>query len=498
MDTMKRLLVLPVVLVAMIAAAADYDFSVRRYERSAAERDIKTAMDTAQTYDAQRAIARDFQFRFPDDIGVQLRTASFLAMDNLDSARVFYRARAEREPNNEVALYLAGRLMPSPDDQRGYAQRMLAKDPDSYWGNLLLAGTYNAETDSGFQAVRAALMKAIRTNNMLPFAVERLGNILASRGDKESADAVFVKLGQMEPDRFEPVQYRVMLTGGDHQKAIRLTDEFLDKNPKNVDALYIKARSERELNDWPAHIKTMRRVVEVESTGPHAYDLACGFSLAGDKDSAYTWLNTAAELGFTDIEQYKADDDLIPLRGDPRWNDLLVKVEDGERAKVAEFMRQAAATAPQRKQSAIAERQSMDAPDFTLQDLDGKTISLSALRGKVVILDFWATWCGPCRKTMPLLDKYYTDGKPADVKIYGVNVWERGGTDKVKPFIVERGFHFPILYGTNDLASAYGVQGIPTMVVIDQQGKIAYRHVGYNPTLPEVLTWQVNELLKKN
>jgi thiol-disulfide isomerase/thioredoxin len=165
---------------------------------------------------------------------------------------------------------------------------------------------------------------------------------------------------------------------------------------------------------------------------------------------------------------------------------------------MVEIMRQAAATAPQRKQAAVAERQSGDAPDFTLLDLNGNSVSLASLRGKVVILDFWATWCGPCRKSMPLLDKFYTDNKPENVMVFGVNVWERGGkTDKVQPFVTERGFHFPILFGTNDLADAYGVQGIPTLVIIDPQGKIAYRHVGYNPTLPEVLTWQVNELLKK-
>jgi thiol-disulfide isomerase/thioredoxin len=496
---MKRFLSLPVLLAAALSlSAANLDFTVSRYQRSEADLAVETALDTAQTYDLNRAIARDYQSRYPDDMGVQLRVGSLLAMDNLDSTRAFYLARANREPDNEIALYLAGRLMNSTDEQRTYAQRILAKKPSSYWGNLLLAGTYPAETDSGFQLSQDALLKAIRADNSLPFAVERLGNLLRLRGDNSAAEAVFVKLGQMEPNRFEPVQYRIMLAGGDHRQAIRLADEFLAKNPRNVKALYVKANSQRELSDWPGHLSTMRRVVEVERTGPHAYDLACGFSLAGEKDSAYAWLFTAVELGFADPEQYKGDDDLIPLRSDPRWGELLTAVEGAERAKMAEIMRQAAATAPQRKEAALAERQGALAPDFTLKDLNGNTVSLADLRGKVVILDFWATWCGPCRKTMPLLDKFYTEMKPENVVVYGVNVWERGGkTDKVKPFIAERGFHFPVLYGTGDLADAYGVQGIPTLVMIDPQGKVAYRHVGYNPTLAEVLQWQVNELLKK-
>ena len=496
---MKRFLCIPVLLAAALSVtAANLDFNVRRYQRSEAERTLEATLDTAQTYDLHRTIARDYQARYPDDMGVQLRAGSFLAMDNVDSTRAYYRARAERQPGDEIALYLAGRLMNSADEQRTYAQRILAKNPDSYWGNLLLAGTYPAETDSGFRLSQDALLKAIRADNSLPFAVERLGNLLRLRGDNAAAATVFVKLGQMEPDRFEPVQYRIMLAGGDQRQAIRLADEFLDSHPRDVKALYVKARSQRELSDWQGHLRTMRRVVEVEPSGPHAYDLACGFSLAGETDSAYAWLFSAVDLGFCDIEQYKGDDDLIPLRSEARWEELLVAVEQGERARLAEVLRQAAATAPQRKQAALAERQGNEAPEFTLNDLNGDAVSLASLRGKVVILDFWATWCGPCRKTMPLLDKFYTEMKPENVVVYGVNVWERGGkTDKVKPFLAERGFHFPVLFGTNDLADAYGVQGIPTLVMIDPQGKVAYRHVGYNPTLPEVLAWQVNELLKK-
>jgi thiol-disulfide isomerase/thioredoxin len=496
---MRQFLCIPLlVTLALSAMAANLDFSVRRYQPSGAELALETALDTTGSYSEQRTIARDYQARYPDDMGVQLRAASFLAMDNLDSTIAYYRARAEHEPGSEIALYLAGRLMTTPVEQRSYAERILANNPDSYWGNLLLAGTYPAASDSSFRLSLDALLKAIHSDNSLPFAVELLGNLLRMRGQNEEADAVYVKLDEMEPDRFEPVEYRIMLLGGDQKKAIELTDRFLDHNPRNVNALLVKARAQRELSDWPAHIRTMQQVVEIEPTGPHAYDLACGFSLAGEMDSAFAWLFKAVDLGFTDIEQYKSDDDLIPLRSDPQWDKLLTAVEQGEQARMLEIMRQAAATAPQRKKEALAERMNSEAPGFTLADLNGDSVSLSALRGKVVILDFWATWCGPCRRAMPLLDKFYTDNRPKNVVVYGVDVFERGGKrDKVKPFVQQGGFHFPILYGTDDVAADYGVQAIPTLVMIDPQGKIAYRHLGYSPTLPEELTWQVNELLKK-
>ncbi|MFZ5434184.1 MAG: redoxin domain-containing protein [Calditrichota bacterium] len=474
------------------------DFTVKPYKPSTAVQSLEAVMDTISSYTAQLSAARDYRDRYRDDIVVQMRVASILAMDNLDSVRAYYEAWANRESNNVIPLYIAGRLMPTPEQQQDYARRILDKDPSGYWGNLLLASAATPENDPKLEIAEAALLKAIATDNSLPFAVERLGHLYRTRNETDAADAVYVKLGQMQPTEFQPVMYRIVLLGGDQNKAIRLIDEFLKKNPKNVDALYTKARAQRELLDWPGHIETMKRVVDAEPTGDHAYDLACGFSLGGEKDSAFARLFAAVDLGFTDLEQYKSDEDLIPLRDDPRWSELLVKVEQVEHERMLEFIQRMAATAPQRKQEALESRTSTPAPDFTVKDLNGKTVSLSSLRGKVVVLDFWATWCGPCRKSMPLLDKFYTDSLPSGVEVYGMNVWERGGnTDKVKPFIEQNGFHFPILMGDNDIAAAYGVQGIPTMVVIDQQGNIAYRHVGFNPTIPEVLTWQTKELLKK-
>jgi thiol-disulfide isomerase/thioredoxin len=472
------------------------DFSVRPYKPSAPTTAIESALDSADGYSAQKAVIRDYQSRYPNDMGVQLRVASFLAMDNLDSARAYYIARADKEPDNPVAQYVAGRLMASPDDQRKYADRLLNKDANSYWGNVLLAGSYTPENDPGLKQAEAALRKAIAADNSLPFAVERLGHLLKGRGEVAAADAVYVKLGEIEPDHFEPVQYRIMLITGDHHQAIKLIDDFLSRNPAHVDALYAKARGLRELADWPSHIATMRRVVEVSPTGDHAYDLACGYSLAGQKDSAFVWLFKAVDLSFSDMEQYKTDEDLVPLRDDPRWTELLGKVQMAEQAKLLNYMKQAAAKAPERKKEALSERLHDNAPDFTLNDLDGKPVVLSALKGKVVILDFWATWCGPCKKTMPILDKFYTTDKPKDVLVYGINVWERKGIEGVKPFLTERNIHFPVLYGTNETADAYGVRGIPTLVVIDKDGKIAYRHIGYDPTLGDILGWQTKELLK--
>ncbi len=471
------------------------DFSVRVYQPSAAMTEFTAALDTVTTPAGQVTVARDFQQKYPEDVPVQGLIASVLSLDNLEATKSYYNDLAAQNPNSVAANYVAGRMTEQSAERKAIAERMLARDPDSYWGNVLLANSLMKESDPNFMQAEAALRKAIAKDNSLPFAVEDLGKLLSARGDTGQADKVFVKLGEMLPDKFAPVRYRMRLAAGDHSHALKLIDDFLKQNPGNPEALNTRAATKRELKDWDGYVTTMQKLMAVEPSGENAYNLACSFSLAGKTDSAFASLYTAADMGFNDIEQYKDDEDLVPLHNDSRWGDLLTKVEASQQAELTEYMKEAARTAGQRKEKSLKERGASEAPDFTLQDLNGKSVKLSDLRGKVVILDFWATWCGPCKRTMPLLDKFYSQ-KAAGVEVFGVNVWERTGTAGVKPFIEKAGYTFPILYGTNDLAAAYGVQGIPTLVVIDKHGKLAYRHVGYDPTLPETLNWQANELLK--
>lgn len=124
--------------------------------------------------------------------------------------------------------------------------------------------------------------------------------------------------------------------------------------------------------------------------------------------------------------------------------------------------------------------QAQKAPDFTLTDLDGEQVSLSDYEGKVIILNFWATWCGPCRMEIPdfikLQEKY-----DEDIIFVGVSL-DQGGPKVVEKFVKQNGINYPILYGNGQVTNAYGgVRGIPTTFVIDQDFKIQRKYVGYQP-----------------
>ena len=126
------------------------------------------------------------------------------------------------------------------------------------------------------------------------------------------------------------------------------------------------------------------------------------------------------------------------------------------------------------------QKQYPQAPDFSLKDIKGNAVSLSDHKGKVVIIDFWATWCGPCRMGIPdfvALQSEYDE----DLVILGVSV-DQGDLSVVPSFAKEYKINYPVLYATMEVVQSYGgISGIPTSFIIDRDGKVRNRVVGYRP-----------------
>jgi len=115
--------------------------------------------------------------------------------------------------------------------------------------------------------------------------------------------------------------------------------------------------------------------------------------------------------------------------------------------------------------------------DFTLQFLNDGSAALSSYKGKVVILNFWATWCPPCRAEMPSMEKLYNQFKTQGLEILAVNISENNNT--VKQFIQNNNYTFPIMMDSNGRVSGiYGIKAIPTSFIIDREGKIIGRVSG--------------------
>ncbi|MCB5269664.1 MAG: TlpA disulfide reductase family protein [Candidatus Cloacimonetes bacterium] len=208
------------------------------------------------------------------------------------------------------------------------------------------------------------------------------------------------------------------------------------------------------------------------------------YAKVGNMDKAFEALDTHVQSGALTIHDL-TDDGYASLQSDPRWQDLIGEAEQ-----------QWAAGKEDRRAEALKSRTTTPAPLWELEDAQGKLIKLSDLKGKVLILDFWATWCGPCRMAMPALDEWMKTSMPQGVEVFSVNVMEKD-PQTAKDYFKEHPFRMTLLMGNPELQKAYNVEAIPQITVIDTMGRIAFNQVGFSPDLEEKLSFWTEALLKE-
>ena len=212
--------------------------------------------------------------------------------------------------------------------------------------------------------------------------------------------------------------------------------------------------------------------LEQRMLGFALYKEAAIFAVQGDTQKALASLSESFQAGFENLDTIRADDDLKSLRELPEYKSILGKQSDALLSRFRE---------------ATQERMQSYKPfdfDFSLPDLEGGTISLADLKGKTLIVDFWGTWCPPCRQEIPhfvtLKEKYADQG----LEIVGIN-YEDGSQEeiiaKIEEFHTANKMNYPCVIGDETTQSQVpDFQGFPTTLFIDRNGTVRFREVGYH------------------
>ncbi len=224
--------------------------------------------------------------------------------------------------------------------------------------------------------------------------------------------------------------------------------------------------------------KALRKAMEGEIptlpgsfVGPVFYNEACALAKQGDSDEALTALGDAVINGFTDFDLISSDEDLASLR---EVEGFSAKLDEWKQAAIEKIMKHA--------QEELENGESFPF-EFAATDIDGTEQSLEALKGKVVIVDVWGTWCPPCRAEIPSFIKLQEEYGEQGFQMVGLN-YERARDDEanlklVEDYVAENGINYPCIMGTEEMrAQIPDFQGFPTTLFIDKTGKVRMKAVG--------------------
>jgi thiol-disulfide isomerase/thioredoxin len=281
---------------------------------------------------------------------------------------------------------------------------------------------------------------------------------------------------------------------GDVAKATEMLDQVLAAEPINREALVQRAAlaleafkrqtvlTERltaiakagELARTILRVNEAIKPQEIDIVGRVLYAEIEARMLEGRTDLALTALKTANDLGFNAVSRVEADQNMAALRASPQYKATIHAIDKATLAQSRE-----------RLGGALA-RPANFTFDFALADPDGKKVSLADFRGKVVLVDFWGTWCDPCRQSIPHLLALYKRHHPRGLEIVGLNYEKDAASDAdarnlVKQAKEQIGIPYPCLMGDDQTRERVpGFSGFPTSLILDRTGKIRLVLVGYD------------------
>ncbi|MBM3329620.1 MAG: TlpA family protein disulfide reductase [Calditrichaeota bacterium] len=466
---------------------------------------FKQQFEVAATSEAMIEVCRRFVESAPDIDVAREAQDQWRALDEGGLAAWLSEIYGKK-PKSARYAYLYGRVAEPAVEKVRLGRRAIELEPKWPYGYRLLTVTYSQELfrktpgEPHYEALKAELErdgKAFQkftevSRDNLPLTL--LMEYRLFKSDYAGAEATTKQIKAQDPEWQSPVmEARISAGLGNYTAARAILESWIGAMP---DQSGFGPNEKAQYLEWNLHLALLQagafdeleRSVESLAGNLKTPDilllLAKSRASRGQTDSAYEALYRALAAGFDIRSGVESAYEFSSLRADPRWTAILVAVDANRKAG-----------SEKRRDAMRAGRLDRLAPDWTLDDANGNRVALSDLRGQIVILDFWATWCGPCKMAMPHLDKFVKERKPEGVRVFSINIWDNGGRS-AKKFMTDRNYAMELLYAPDDLAKVYGFEGIPYICAIDREGIIRYEERGFTENLPDALDFWAEDLSK--
>jgi thiol-disulfide isomerase/thioredoxin/predicted negative regulator of RcsB-dependent stress response len=391
-----------------------------------------------------------------------------------DSLVSYYEALYEENPKKASCIYLYARVLEDAAKKLELAETAVKKDKKSYWGYLLKG--YALIELKQYDEAEVAFKDAIEIDSMKFDAYEGLVMVYYYIQKPDESVENAIRACELSPHQYlsQAAHYYAQRLGEkveDKDLLVELERAFLSKyafqKQNEMYGMYRAARdvcqAYREIDQVDSarlYLDYMQAYASPLGMGERVdLDRAALEASLGNNDEALDLLESVAEAGFSHYGAINDFPEFEALKDDPRMKVLMERMKQNAR------------------EDFLAELITKPAPDFTLVSIDGEEVTLSELRGKVVIIDFWGIGCGPCYLFMPVLERFYADHKD-ELYIYGIESWNNSVKD-IKQTLDQFGWTYPNLVGSDEVNKAYGIKGVPHMFVIDPEGNVRYEHKGF-------------------
>lgn len=470
--------------------------------------EFETRVQAAPSAEDARPIIQEYLLKMSDMDDLRILQNYWMRIDQ-PVCRDYFEAKHTAEPDNAVNHYLYLRVLDDSYQQYLGSRQLIRKSPDFYWGYRLFSTSYaqllvNADTPEAeqnevrknLQADLQMLLEGSEKYNRDDYLNIALFHHYNTQKDFNKAESYLVLM--QEPQAIE-TNFEAIMNFVEESKRTRAFEALFPKMLSGAiakgdiapeDSLsmyqsyYLDALSLAK--DWVQMQMYMERNPELKTKDETLTTRIAMHIGLKNFDTALNLLEGAMATDALSYPEVANDDSYAILSTLPRYPEVMALAKNNWEQRKA-----------QRKADALAKKVNKPAPLWELPDKDGNPVKLEDLRGQIVILDFWATWCKPCLKTMPLLDDWYKQNRAKDIAAISVSTWESPSAhDKVLAYMKDSGYSMTLLFGNNELPKAYGFTGIPYICVLDKKGNIAYELNGFSKRLPELLDFWVEDLRK--